>query len=103
MKKFMALYSGGKAPATQEEGMASMKVWTEWYHSLGGAVADMGAPFAESLTLTGHGHEHGHGGNVSNGYGVFHAEDLHQAAALVEHCPILSEGGKVHLFELMAM
>jgi hypothetical protein len=103
MKKFLVLYSGGQTPANPKEAEASMKRWTDWFSKLDGSVADAGNPFSESKTITAAGLKDGPEGNISNGYGIFQAESLKAAAALLKGCPILSEGGKVHVFDLMAM
>ena len=103
MKKFIVLYSGGKAPTTPQEGEASMKTWTAWFGKLGSVVVEGGAPFAGSKTVSASGVQEGPSGNVSNGYSLFQADDLAGAAKLAKDCPILREGGKVHVFELAAM
>ena len=103
MKKFIVLYSGGKAPTTPQEGEASMKQWRSWFGKLGNAVVEAGAPFAGSKTVTATGARDGSDGNVSNGYSVLQADDLAGAAKLVKDCPIVGDGGKVHLFDLAAM
>ena len=103
MSKFVVLYSGGKAPTTPQEGEASRKVWQKWFDGLGKAVVEPGAPFGASKTVSGTGVQDGTSGNVSNGYSVVQADDLAGAAKLVKSCPIVAEGGKVHIFELMAM
>ena len=103
MKKFVVLYSGGKAPTTPQEGEASMKVWQKWFDGLGKSVVEAGAPFGGSKTLSGSGVQDGASGNVSNGYSIVQADDLAGAARLVKACPMIADGGKVHIFELMAM
>jgi len=103
MKKFLVLYSGGKAPANPKEAEASMKKWTEWFAKLDGSVAEAGNPFGESRTLSASGVKNGTDGNISNGYSIFQAESLERAASLLKGCPILSEGGKAHVFDLMPM
>ena len=103
MKKFVVLYSGGKAPTTPQEGEASMKAWTKWFEGLGKSVVDAGAPFGASKTVNGSGVQDGASGNITNGYSVFQADDLAGAAKIVKGCPIVGDGGKVHIFELMAM
>jgi hypothetical protein len=103
MKKFIVLYSGGKAPTTPQEGEASMKQWQSWFGKLGSAVVEGGAPFGGSKTVTSSGTREGSEGNVSNGYSVLQADDLAGAAKLVRDCPIIADGGKVHIFDLMAM
>ena len=103
MSKFIVLYSGGNAPTTPMEGEASMKIWRSWFGKLGGAVVEPGNPFGGSKTVTASGIQDGTSGNVSNGYSILQAADLAAAARLVKDCPILGEGGKVHIFDLVAM
>jgi hypothetical protein len=103
MKKFLVLYSGGKAPTTPQEGEASMKVWQAWFGKLGSAVVEAGAPCGASKVVSGSGVQDGSGGNISNGYSILQANDLAGAAGMLKQCPIVAEGGKVHVFDLMAM
>ena len=103
MKKFIALYSGGLETTDQKEIDASMKRWTDWFGKLGGSVAEVGNPFGESKTLSKAGVKDGQDGNPSNGYSIFQAASLQDASALLKGSPILGEGGKVHLFELIPM
>ena len=103
MKKFIVLYSGGKQPTNPQEGQASMKVWQAWFEKLGNAVLEAGAPFGSSKTVSAAGMQDGGGGNLSNGYSLLQADSLADAGKLVKECPILSNGGKVHVFELAAM
>ena len=103
MKQFLVLYSGGKAPSTPQEGEASMKEWQAWFGKLGGAVVQAGAPFGGSRVVSASGVQEGTGGNISNGYSIFQADDLAGAARISKGCPIIAEGGKVHVFDLMAM
>ena len=103
MKKFILLYSGGMAGMSQQEREASMKVWEKWFKRLGKSIVEMGAPFAGSKTLSSSGTKDGNRGLALNGYTIFQANDLDAAAKLVKDCPGISEGGKVHIFELAAM
>ena len=103
MKKFLVLYSGGKTPTSPQEGEASMKVWRAWFGKLGSAVVEEGAPFGASKSLSSSGVQDGSSGNISNGYSIFQAADLAGAAGITKGCPIIAEGGKVHIFDLMAM
>jgi len=105
MKKFIVLYSGGMEPSgtTPQQRDASMKVWETWFKGLGKSIVEMGAPFAGSRTLSSSGVQEGNGGLLPNGYSIFQANDLEAAAKLVKDCPGISEGGKVHVFELVPM
>ena len=40
---------------------------------------------------------------MSNGYRIVESGGLDAAVKLVSGCPIVADGGKVHVFELMAM
>lgn len=71
-----------------------MKRWTDWFSTLDGSVADAGNPFGESRTIGASGVKDVPDGNISNGYGIFEAESLKTATALLKGCPILSEGGR---------
>jgi len=103
MKNFVFLYSGGTQPSTPAEGEASMKTWIAWFKSLGKSVKTYGEAFAGSKTVTKAGAKDGAGGNISNGYSVMLAENLDAAAKLAKDCPILEQGGAVHIFEIMEM
>ena len=103
MKKFLVLYSGGKAPSTPQEGEASMKRWMAWFGTLGSAVVEAGAPVGGAKVVSASGTQDGAGGNISNGYSILQADDLSGAAKIVKSCPIIADGGKVHVFEVMAM
>jgi hypothetical protein len=103
MKQFLVLYSGGKAPTSPQEGEASMKVWRAWFGKLGSSVVEAGAPVGGSKVVSGTGVQDGTGGNISNGYSVLQADDLAGAAKILKSCPIIADGGKAHVFELMAM
>jgi len=103
MKLFLVLYSGGKAPSTPQEGETSMKEWRAWFVKLGSAVVAAGAPVGGSKVVSASGVQEGAGGNISNGYSILQADDLAGAAKIVKTCPIIAEGGKVHVFDLMAM
>jgi hypothetical protein len=103
MATFVVLYSGGKTPATPQEGEASMKEWEAWFKKVGKSVTEMGAPFGKAVSISSAGVKDGGGGNVSNGYSVVEAKSLADAAKMLSGCPIIAEGGKVHVFELMAM
>jgi hypothetical protein len=103
MANFVLLYSGGKVPTTPQEGEASMKTWMAWFATLGASVVEPGAPLGASKTVGSVGIQEGAGGNVSNGYSIVEAASLAAAANLVKTCPIIAEGGKVHVFEKTAM
>ena len=49
MPRFLYVYHGGKAPATLEEGKASMAKWTAWMGSMGDKLVEGGAPVVRRL------------------------------------------------------
>jgi hypothetical protein len=105
MKKFIVLYSGGleMAGTSPQQREASMKAWEKWFKGLGKSIVEMGGPFARSRTLSSSGSQDGNGGIATNAYSIFQANDLDAAAKLAKDCPVISEGGKAHIFEIVAM
>ncbi len=101
MKPFVLLYRGGTAGSTPAEAEKIMKVWTQWFEKLGGALVDGGKPFGQGKVVTSAGVRDG--ANASNGYSVIQAESLSDAAGLAKGCPIVADGGEVQVFETMAM
>ena len=105
MPKYMLLYSGGSGmaadPADQERIMAA---WNAWYVKLGAAIADGGAPFGASKSLTGAGVSDGPLGDTpATGYTVIEADSLDAAVAASQDHPHLSDGGQVQVFECIEM
>jgi hypothetical protein len=102
MGKYVLAYKGGGMAATEEERNASMEKWGAWFGSLGGAVADMGAPFSGSAAVTAGG-GNGTAGSGLTGYSVVTAGSLDDAVGIAEGCPILDDGGSVDVYEAMEM
>jgi len=67
MPKFLFAFHGGGMPETPEEGEKAMAKWNAWYHSMGEAVADGGAPVGMSKTVTASGVDDHGGANPLSG------------------------------------
>jgi hypothetical protein len=77
--------------AAQQEAMAA---WGAWFGSLGSAVVDGGAPFGASGAVGG-----GAATSALTGYSILEAPDLAKATELAGGCPIVKDGGSVHVYE----
>ena len=102
MTKFAFIYSGGAMAETPEAQQTEMKAWTEWFGSLGGAVADIGNPFGASTAVSGDGVADA-GALGASGYSLVTAESLAAAAGLAKGCPIIASGGAVDVYEALEM
>jgi hypothetical protein len=87
-----------ESPSEQEKIMAE---WGAWYGSLGDAVADGGAPFAGSTSVS----SKGRSSAVSalTGFSIVSAASLDAAAAMTTGCPVLVNGGTVDVYECIDM
>ncbi len=103
MAKFIYVYHGGSAPASEEEGKKVMAEWMAWFGTLGSAVVDGGAPLGASMTVSSGGIAEGGGSNPASGYSLIEAADIGAASEMAKGCPILKEGGSVEVAEAMAM
>ena len=102
MAKFMFAYHGGggmaESPAEQAKAMAA---WGAWYGTLGDAVADGGAPFAGSMSVSPKGRSTAASGLT--GFSIVTATSLDAAAAMTTGCPVLANGGTVEVYECIDM
>lgn len=102
MAKFVFAYQGGggmaETPAEQAEVMAA---WGAWYGSLGDAVADGGAPFAGSASVSPSGRSTAASGLT--GFSIVSAASLDSAIAMTTGCPVLANGGTVDVYECIDM
>ena len=103
MPKFVFAYHGGKMPETPEEGAAHMKLWMDWFASMGSAVIDGGNPVGISKTVSGEGVADNGGSNPLSGYSLVQVADMDAAIELAKGCPICSNGGSVEVAEAMEM
>ena len=102
MGKFVLAYTGGGAPASEEEGAKVMEAWMGWFGTLGAAVIDGGNPFGASTAVGPDGSQTAAKGGLT-GYSVISADSLAGAADLAKGCPILAAGGSVEVYEAMDM
>ena len=102
MPKFIFAYHGGKMPETEEEGARVMQAWQDWYATLGGAVADGGAPCGPSKTVSSGGVADDGGANPLSGYTLVNADSMEAAVEMAKGCPIL-EHGTVEVAEALPM
>jgi hypothetical protein len=99
MAKYVLTYSGGDMPASDDEMQKVMAAWGAWFGSLGGAIVDVGNPFAASKTVSAGGSTTDGGSTRISGYSIISAEDIDAAVSLVQECPALAAGGNVDVYE----
>ncbi len=102
MSRFVFVYSGGSMAQTPEEQQAVMQAWTDWFGTLGDAVAEIGNPFGASASVSGDGVARP-GTLGATGYSVVTAASLDDATALAKECPIIGAGGAVDVCEAIEM
>lgn len=102
MAKFVYLYSGGQMAETPAAQEASVQAWGAWFGTLGDAVVDIGNPFGAGSTVTADGGSDG-GASQLGGFSVISAASLEEAAARAGGCPVLQSGGRVEVYETIAM
>jgi hypothetical protein len=102
MAKYVFAYvGGGGMPESEEEQQAAMSAWTNWFGTLGDAVADPGAPFGSSSTVSADGSVSDGGTSGLGGYSIVNADSLSAAAELAKGCPVLTGGGTVEVYEAL--
>jgi hypothetical protein len=102
MAKFMFVYQGGGGMAESPAEQAKiMEAWGAWYGTLGDAVADGGAPFAGSTSVSPTGRSAASSGLT--GFSIVSASSLDAAAAMTTGCPVLANGGTVDVYECIDM
>lgn len=100
MAKYLLVYhGGGPMPATPEDQAAVMKAWTDWFASLGPAVADAGNPASQSRTIAADGSVGGASADPPTGYSILSADSIDAAVELAKGCPNLTDGGTVEVVE----
>jgi len=104
MPKFVFAYHGGKMPETEEQGAQVMAEWMAWFEGLGAAVVDGGNPVGPSSTVHSDGSVTCDGGsNPLSGYSLISADNIEQATAIAQLCPILKAQGSVEIAEAVEM
>lgn len=102
MAKYMFVYQGGGAMGESPADQAKiMDAWGAWYGTLGDAVADGGAPFAGSTSVSSKGRAAAASGLT--GFSMVNAASLEAAAAMTTGCPVLANGGTVDVYECIDM
>ena len=106
MQKFLFIFYGWKLPEPPEEEQKKMKVWVkvwgDWFGSLGKGLINMGERFEESVvvekdkTVTDK-------GNAKAGYSFVEAESMEKAIQLAKACPIYEDGGKIEIVKIEKM
>jgi hypothetical protein len=84
--------------ATPEQQQAMIAAWGVWYNALGDKVVDPGNPTGSSATVTASGRSDGAASGIT-GYSIISADNLDQAAELAKACPIIADGGVIHIYE----
>jgi len=103
MAKFVLIYTGGQMQTTPEEQQKAMEAWMGWFGTLGADVVDMGNPFGSSCTVAPDGSSTDTGASDLGGYSVVEAASLSDAASKAKGCPVLAGGGKVEIYEALAV
>ena len=100
MSKFILLYSGGSHPETEEEMAEVMKVWGEWYTSLGSSVVDPGNPISAVGKISPDGRvSDGSVFSMATGYTILEAATKDEAVNMAQKCPVLMGGSEISVFE----
>jgi hypothetical protein len=101
MAKYVLLYSGGSAGATETERQTSLQAWGAWFGKLGQAVADPGNPFSDKVKSLDSGGKvkDGPTGPRASGYSIVEAGSIDAATELAKGCPVLSSGGQITVYE----
>ncbi len=101
MHKFLFIYYGWKIPQTPEEGKQKMKLWQDWFESLGEKLTSMGGTFSKPVIVDKN--EVTEGEHSKAGYSFIEAESLEKAIAAAKSCPIYEDGGKIEVIQIERM
>ena len=99
MATYVYLYQGGGIPETQEQQDAVMAAWGAWYGELGDAVVDGGNPFGPSREVAADGSSRDGARSHFTGYTIVSADSLDAATKMAAGCPVLSDAGRVEVYE----
>ncbi len=101
MGKYLLIYHGGGAPASDEEREKATADWTQWFTELGAATVDRGNPTAEARTVASDGSvSGGAGANPATGYSIISVDSFDNAVNATKMCPHLASGGTVEVAEI---
>src|SRR5262245_11521426 len=98
MGKYVLAYQGGGMAETEAAQQEAMAAWGAWFGELGAAIVDPGAPFGAGSAVGG-----GPATSALTGYSILQADDLAAAVKLAEGCPVIRDGGSVHVYEAIDM
>ena len=104
MPGFMLIYKGeatDMADMTQEQAQEVMAKWGAWMEKVGPALADIGAPFGDAVSVVDDGSTAPP--TTLTGYSIVEAADLESARGLADGHPYLSEGAgnySIEIYEL---
>lgn len=104
MPNYVLTFHGEMAPMPDDpaEMEAQMNEWGAWYGSMGDAVVDGGAPFAESASIGPDGKSTANPASIT-GYTVVTANDIEAATAMAQGCPVLKYGHSVQISQTIDM
>jgi hypothetical protein len=99
MSNFVLLYKGGAIPEADDAQKEMLAAWSKWYENLGKAVVDGGNPFSSAHTVAADGSVGEGAASELSGYTIIRAENLDEAMAMVQDCPIRQNGTVVEVYE----
>ena len=99
MAKYLLVYHGGGMAESEEAQAEVMAAWGAWFGQLGASVVDGGNPTGAATTVASSGASDGGGANPASGYSLIDADDMADAVAKAQGCPIVAGGGSVEVCE----
>lgn len=103
MPNYILAYHGGKTPESPEEGAEHMAKWEAWATGLGESLVNRGTPLRAAKTVNSTGITEGGGVDPMIGYSILQAENIDEAAKMVENSPHVNYGGTMVVSEMMEM
>jgi len=101
MANYLLVYYGGTPESDPQKVGKVMEAWVKWFQELGQAVIDPGAPTIPGKTITDTGIIDGINGEHITGYTILKARSMESAAAMAKNSPILKDGGRVSIYEII--
>ena len=101
-KKFVLIYEGGSMGDTPEVVKKTNEDWDKWFGMCWSDLVDGGAPFMDKAMMT-NGKESMSSDMRASGYSIITAADYDSAMKAAMMNPVVTSGGKVHVFEVMIM
>ena len=101
MGKYLLIYHGGGAPASDEDREKETAAWTQWFTELGSATVDRGNPTSHAMTVASDGAvSDGGGASPASGYSIISVDSFDNAVNATKMCPHLASGGSVEVAEI---